>query len=448
MTFSRLIISIILFITSLYYFVPPIAKYAFDGEQVKASIQTKLLPSDQPDIVRLESKEKRILRAMNLDTYIGVGVHTLFGLPKLTYNYLTIKPKHDIIDGSVFGIFVDRAKTSKEEILRDLKELNISSIAIRIYITKDYINSKEYKDNLELANILHSNGYNILLVLAQLRESFTPDLSSNLNRIVDDFKTSVSYYQIAEAINRSKWGFVSKDNYIEFVNLSMNAIRKDKNAKTLGVSVIDFEWFYTIYFNNIANNRFDIMNTLLYVDRVKEPENRQLGFNTEDKIRVFKSIQKDKPLWITEVNWPIKDTGDYKPTSNKEAVTLKEYTNYMVRYLVQSFSSGFIDRVYWWQLHAKGYGLIDHISKKKRESFYAFKFLIDTLKNSRFISNLSDEIFYEYNFIKNSKKIKILWSKDGFTKDIKLYNFDCFNALANKTEELKVTASPLICKER
>ena len=61
---------------------------------------------------------------------------------------------------------------------------------------------------------------------------------------------------------------------------------------------------------------------------------------------------------------------------------------------------------------------------------------------------MDDEIFYEYNFIKNSKKIKILWSKDGFTKDIKLYNFDCFNALANKTEELKVTASPLICKER
>ncbi len=448
MTFLRLLVYIIVFIASLYFFVPPVTKYVFNAEEIKSSIQTKMLLSDQPDIIRLGSREKKIIRAANLDTYINVGIHALFALPGLTYNYLTIKPKHSIVDSDFFGIFVDRSKASEEDIINDLEELAVSSVAIRIYITKNYIDSKEYRENLELANTLYSKGYNILLVLAQLRESFTPDLSYYLNRVVDDFKTSVSYYQIAESINRSKWGFLNNDNYIEFVNLSIAAIKKDKYAKTLGVSVIDFEWFYTIYYNDIADNRFDIMNTLLYVDRVKEPENRQLGFNTEDKIRIFKSIQKDKPLWITEVNWPIKNTGDYKPTSNKEAVSLEEYKNYMIRYLVQAFSSGFVDRVYWWQLHAKGYGLSDHISKKKRESFYAFKFLINTLENSKFISHLSDEIVYEYNFIKNNKKIKILWMKDGFSKDIKLYNFNCFNAVADKIKELKVDASPMICKEK
>lgn len=448
MIFLRLIISIILFITSLYYFVPPIAKYAFDGEQIKASIQTKILPSDQPDILRMDSREKKILRAMHLDKYIGVAFHALIGLPELTYHYLTIKPEHHTIGNDAFGIFVDSSKSSKEDILKDLEELNVSSVAIRVYITKEYINSKAYKDNLELANELHLKNYNILLVLAQLKESFTSDLSTNLNRVVHDFKNSVTYYQIAETVNRSKWGYLSKDQYLEFVNTSIYAIKNDKNAKILGVSVIDFEWYYTIYFNNLAENKFDIMNTLLYVDRVKEPENKQRGFNTEDKIRIFKSIQKDKPLWITEVNWPIKDTGDYKPTSNKEAVTLKEYKNYMIRYLVQAYSSGFIDRVYWWQLHAKGYGLVDHLSKKKRESFYAFKFLIHTLKNATFTTNLSSEIFYEYHFIKNNKKIKIFWSKDGFSKDITLKDYYCFNTSGKKIETFTVTSSPITCKEK
>lgn len=444
----RLLLYLVLFFVYLYFFVPYATRHLIDTKPIVDKLQTTMLPSDQPDIVRLQSFDKKVIRALNLDLYIGVLYESLIALPSVLYNYANITPKHQSITPQSLGIFVDGAKTPQKQILKEIQELNVSSVGIRIYVTREYIESKAYQQNLALARALKAQNRNILLVLAQLRESFDEDLEDNLNRIVDDFAPSVEFYQIAEAINRIKWGILSKEDFTRFNHLASEAIARDKGAKSLGVSVIDFEWFYTIYFNALANERFDIANTLLYVDRVREPENEQLSFDTTEKIRLFKSITPNKALWITEVNWPLKDTGEFKPTSNKEAVLAQEYENYMVRYIVQSFATGFIERIYWWQLYAKGYGLIDHISMQKRSAFEAFKFLNATLSHATLKRNKSDNIFYEYVFAKAGKEFKIAWAKDGFKKHITHATFNCFDMHGKKLEKILVTSAPIICKER
>jgi len=55
-----------------------------------------------------------------------------------------------------------------------------------------------------------------------------------------------------------------------------------------------------------VEHRFDNASTLLYVDQVYE-----LSFDTVDKIRLFKSLEANKSLWITEVNWPLNSQGEY-----------------------------------------------------------------------------------------------------------------------------------------
>jgi len=97
----------------------------------------------------------------------------------------------------------------------------------------------------------------------------------------------------------------------------------------VGPSVIDFEWYYTVYYLNLAEDFIDIQGSLLYVDRVKEPENRQNGFNTVEKVHFLKAIAPDKPLWITEVNWLLKIQAVLNNISERGSNS-KEYRDYMV----------------------------------------------------------------------------------------------------------------------
>jgi hypothetical protein len=77
---------------------------------------------------------------------------------------------------------------------------------------------------------------------------------------------------------------------------------------------------------------------------------------------------KHKSIYITEVNWPLKGTAPWAPTSEKECVSAEEYAQYMQAYITNAQNSECIDRIYWHQLIAPGYGLIndstDEASKK------------------------------------------------------------------------------------
>jgi len=448
--FFYLLAGLILFLVAAYWIVPPVTRALYDIPAIEAKLKTRLLPSDQPDIVRLEKKEKKIFRAVHLDTYLGVAGSALWQFPRFAYDYsVTLAdPRRHTIHAEDFGLFVDGDKAESDEILRRLDMLGVRSVAIRIYLTKEYVNSPAYRKNLALAKVLKKSGRNLMLVLAQLNESFTPELPHILDRVVGDFSPYADSYQIAETVNRSKWGMWSPRRYRRFMNGAFAAIRRyDSEAKTVGPSVIDFEWYYTLYFWSLAEGRFDVLNTLLYVDRVRQPENRQHGFGTLDKIRIMKAVAPEKPLWITEVNWPISGTGSYKPTSEKEAVNPEKYRDYMLRYLIIALASGYVERVYWWQLYARGYGLVDHLDGKKPYPAYAsFGALLKILDGATPVSEVRDEPYYRYFFSKKGKRFGLFWNKDGVQSRVEK-SWECRDLVTRKPVT-RYGATPVVCEEK
>lgn len=90
------------------------------------------------------------------------------------------------------------------------------------------------------------------------------------------------------------------------------------------------------------------------------------------------SPKTETKIYITEVNWPLSDTAPYAPTSELECVDEEHYAKYMLEYYSIAKNSHKIERVYWHQLIASGYGLVDNRENKirKTEAFYHYKRMI------------------------------------------------------------------------
>ena len=108
-------------------------------------------------------------------------------------------------------------------------------------------------------------------------------------------------------------------------------------------------------------------------------------FDTKSKIDMLYSLVKLSPkiktddIYITEVNWPLSNTAPYAPTSEKECVDENTYAKYMIDYLNIVKNSNKVSKVFWHQLIAPGYGLVDNRNGKirKTKAFYDFKELIN-----------------------------------------------------------------------
>jgi len=220
------------------------------------------------------------------------------------------------------------------------------------------------------AQKFYESGKTVLINVLQDRAHIEDHtlLTADITKIFNAFSRISCEFQIGNAINRVKWGFFAVKEYLRFFQAAQ-AVR-DRHfpgINLLGPAVIDFEYHFTAraLFNHY-NITFDRLSALLYVDRMGAPENKQYGlFDTDRKIRLLASLTKlspkvkEKGIYITEVNWPLKGTAPWAPTSEKECVSEKDLAAYMERYFNIAASSGCIDRVYWHQLIAPGYGLVD-----------------------------------------------------------------------------------------
>jgi hypothetical protein len=132
--------------------------------------------------------------------------------------------------------------------------------------------------------------------------------------------------------------------------------------------------------------RFDAVSSLLYVDRRGAPENPQAGFDTEWKVALLKAIAETARnstgrCWITEVNWPLWE-GPHSPAGRSVSVDEETQANYLARYYLLALGTGLVERVFWWQLAARGYGLVDPAdpaNPRRRPSFFAFQTLLREL---------------------------------------------------------------------
>ncbi len=337
--------------------------------------------SDQPHILK-DKAFKKMMRKKYIMDYIKLILTNILIFPIAILVMKLFKKEQSINNKSSFygiGVNLDKGDIQVELI----KELGINNLLIRIPLSDiknvnlyfDFIS--KFKDKEIVINILQDREHidNIEL------------LKKDIFTIFKTFKTITNEFQIGNAINRTKWGFFSVGEYLNFYKVVQN-IRDESftNIKLIGPSVIDFEYHYTIRaLFNLKAIKFDKLSSLLYVDRRGSPYNTQMGiFDLNNKINFLYSLVKLSPkttneIYITETNWPLSNTAPYAPTSEKECIDEDTYSKYMLEYFKIAKESGKISKVFWHQLIAPGYGLVDNRDGKirKTKAFYEFKRMVE-----------------------------------------------------------------------
>jgi len=335
--------------------------------------------SDQPYPLKDKAYKKK-MRAKHLFSYIPLFLTNIIIFPLSIVLMYFFKGQNDS-KNSFYGIGVD---LDKGEVQKELiEELGVKHLLVRMPLWQ--------MDRVEeYVNFAKSFGTDkhILLNILQDREHIEDKalLQKDIKTIFKIFSPFVEEFQIGNAINRTKWGFFSMDEYLKWYEVIQN-IRDEKypHIKLIGSSVIDFEFHYTIRtLFNFFKVKYDKFSSLLYVDRRGAPDNKQMGiFDTKNKINMLYALVKlstktSNEIYVTEVNWPLSHTAPYAPTSELECVSEEKYTQYMTEYYDIAKGSGKIQRVYWHQLIAAGYGLVDDRNStiRKTEAYQAYKRMI------------------------------------------------------------------------
>ncbi len=292
------------------------------------------------------------------------------------------------------GVAVRPWPENREGLLATIEELGVRRLFLRLETW-----TEERDEEEALAAALARRGYELAFGVPQDRALVRDP--ERWERAVEDIARRFSpygrHFQIGQAINRSKWGIWRYDEYEPLLARASRALRRDSQVRLLGPAVIDFEAYATATVVNLPWNglRLDTVSSLLYVDRRGAPENRQLGFDTVGKVTLIKAIAETGRncgggSWITEVNWPLWE-GPHAPAGKSVAVDEETQANYLARYYLLALGTGLVERVYWWQLVARGYGLACPEADgtlRRRPSFAAMKTLAERLEGATFLGPL------------------------------------------------------------
>jgi len=333
--------------------------------------------SDQPYIItdkrfKREQKKKYLLEYLQM-FFLFVVIFPISFFWQLIMRY----PKAQMQLG--IGVNFDKGEIQYELV----EELGVKHLLIRIPLS-DIGKIDEY---VKFAKGF-GNGKNFMINILQDREHVEnlELLRANIKVIFEKFQSISSEYQIGNATNRTKWGFFAVSEYLNFYQVAQHV--RDQyfpTLKLIGPSVIDFEYYYTASsLFNLKNIKFDKLSSLLYVDRRGAPDKRQYGFNFKNKINLLASMvhlsaKTNNEIYITEANWPLENTAPYAPTSEKECVSESDYSQHMQDYIKIAKDTNRVDKLYWHQLVAPGYGLVDNRDGvvRKTPAFYKFKQLIN-----------------------------------------------------------------------
>ena len=369
--------------------------------------------SDQPYQLKDRNFKKK-MRRLERVSLLKTALISLVIFP-VAILAMPFKKRQFINSQKFVGLGID-VERETEATLEMIKELEITNILIRLGLWEIH---KLEKIAHFIEQLPH---HEITLVIMQDRENIEDIalLKTNLTHIFSTLSSKIKQFQIGTTINRAKWGFFSVNEYLNFYATAYN-LKKDSFPfiSLLGPSVIDFEYHFTIHaLFNRAKIKYDALCALLYVDRRGAPENMQLGFTLLDKISLLSSLQNLSPkvhkgIYITETNWPLKNTAPYAPTSEHECVDEDTYTNYMLRYYFLTFASQRVHAVFWHQLIAPGYGLVDnHNGINKRSAYMAFKTMQHYLKDANFLRLSIERQFYTLQCTYLDKILFVMWSLD------------------------------------
>jgi len=339
--------------------------------------------SNQP--YKLPDHKKPRSSWLNIKEYLTVGATAAVVSPLILWRYMSVKPLvPKPVPTEFIGLSVSPNEQYKGAIIEMVDELGVQELLLRVP-TWDIERIDYY---VEFARQFPKHRF-LINVLQNHDSVARPDeWAKHLRIIFREFSSLTKNFQIGNAINRSKWGCAHSGEYLHLLDIAQRVKQEFDGINLLGSSVIDFEPLVTL--RTLVNGHeyhLYACASQLYVNRRGSPYGKQYGFfNLERKIRLIYSIlslanRSGKRLWITETNWPLLNTKPWTPNSGHPRSTVDEKTQaeYLEQYYQIAWNSGFVEKVYWWQLINPGYGLVDHRSGRLRKhpSYYAFKDLFD-----------------------------------------------------------------------
>jgi tRNA A-37 threonylcarbamoyl transferase component Bud32 len=285
------------------------------------------------------------------------------------------------------GVSLRPHEADPEGLIGAVDELGVGPLLVRLHPWQD-----DHRHEEELAARLAEAGHELTFALPQNRELVRDPARwrAAVEELAERFRPFGRRFQVGQAINRSKWGIWRHGEYLELAAMASEILRRHPETEVLGPAVIDFEPHVTAAVLNRRHSdvRFDAVASLLYVDRRGAPENRQLGFDMVGKVTLLHAIAETARnsagrSWITEVNWPLWE-GPHSPAGRDVAVDEETQADYLARYYLLSLGTGLVERVYWWQLAARGYGLLDPGSERlrRRPAFHTLKTLAREIEGS------------------------------------------------------------------
>lgn len=336
--------------------------------------------SCQPHKMQSEDKPRNGIE--NLVEYAKVAGSALLGLPAISYQYLTLKKQPaEIAARNFVGLSVNADQEFQSATYEMIDDLGVYELCLRIpsWETDQLDHYQKFLEPLKTKSWL----INVL----QSRDSVksVAQWQSQVRDIILATQAFNCRYWIGNAINRTKWGCVHSGQYLELQEAVEELRQEFPNIKLLGSSVIDFEPLLSWRTQwNFRKYHLDASAALLYVNRRHSPYGTQYGtFDLENKLRLAKAMTRlsnrsDDRLWITETNWPLLNTKPYTPNSGHPSRTVDEETQakYLKLYYQIAWQTGWVEKVYWWQLINPGYGLVDSRNGlRKMPSYAAFKSL-------------------------------------------------------------------------
>jgi tRNA A-37 threonylcarbamoyl transferase component Bud32 len=382
--------------------------------------------SDQPH-QHAGRLDKLRVRLADAGSHAGEAAAVAGALPRIWRRYRELK-KHlhkEPVDFGGIGVCIRPWPESPEAPVELVAELGIRHVLLRLHPWEDDHDAEE-----ELARALHARGCELTFALPQNRELVRDPARWRrvLEAIGPRFAPYGARFQIGQAINRSKWGVWNLQEYVGLARAAEEILRQQPGVELLGPSVIDFEYHVTAGVLNLRHPgfHFDAVSALLYVDRRGAPENRQAGLDTVDKVVLLKAIAETARnaagrCWITEVNWPLRE-GPHSPAGRDVSVDEETQADHLVRYYLLTLGTGLVERVFWWQVVARGYGLVDPsdpASPRRRPSFFALQTLMRELDGARLEEILpAPQSVRLYRFRRGNDEIVVGWSTAGMVKVI------------------------------
>ena len=345
--------------------------------------------------------EKLSVRVRDAPSHLRHTAAFIAATPRVMLRYRRLKKdlyRRPTAWGGV-GICLRPCPEAPDQLLTALGDLNVNKVLLRLHPWED-----DHSEEEALAKELANDGYDLTFALPQNRDLVRDPTRwrMKIEELAERFTPFGTKFQIGQAINRSKWGIWRYGEYLDLAASAAAILKQAPEVEILGPAVIDFEYHVTASILNLRQTsvHFDILSSLLYVDRRGAPESSQLGFDTVGKITLLKAIAETARncgprSWVTEVNWPLWE-GPHSPAGRTVSVSPEAQADFLTRYYILALTTGAVERVYWWQLVARGYGLAmastdpeqSSAQLVRRPSFSALATLARELRGSLFIRPL------------------------------------------------------------